>query len=161
MRLFALLCVLSLSVFAGTAVAGSTGASDGALSVKNADGYVAVNATRGGVIGHLDRGSLTIKDPNPNDGTGPIVNGADRTQSVGEHTTKYSGTDIRFRMIGGTFVVTVSGSGIDMSLIGKGLVVLDGTSTTDGTFAVNGGSAQPFPTIKFTFPFDATTSAGG
>ena len=160
MKLFALLCVLSAPVFASTALAGSTGSNDGALSVKNADGLVAVNA-RGGVIGHLDRGSLTIKDPNPNDGTGPIVNGADRTQSVGEHTTKYSGTNIRFRMIGGTFVLTVSGSGIDMSLIGKGLVVLDGTSTTDGTFAVNGGSAQPFPTIKFTFPFDATTSAGG
>ena len=160
MKLFALLCVLSAPVFASAALAGSVGTNDGALSVKNGDGRVIANA-RGGVIGHLDKGWLTIKDPNPNDGTGPIVNGADNTQPAGEHTTRYSGTNIRFRLIGGAFVINVNGTGIDMSVIGKGLVALDGTNTTTGTYAVNGDTAQPFPTIRFTFPLDSTTSLGG
>lgn len=161
MKLFALLCVLSAPVFASAALAGSTATGDGALSVKNTDGRVIANATRGGVIGHLDRGWLTIKDPNPNDGTGPIVNGADSTQLVGEHMIRYSGSNIRFRMIGGAFVIVVNGSGIDMSVIGRGLVTLDGTTTTTGTYSVNGGTAQPVPSYKLTFPLDASATAGG
>jgi len=161
MKLFALLCVLSAPLFASAALAASTGTTDGALSVKNTDGRVIANATRGGVIGHLDKGWLTIKDPNPNDGTGPIVNGADSAQPVGEHAIRYSGTNIRFRMIGGAFVISVNGSGIDMSVIGRGLVTLDGTTTTTGTYAVNGGASQPVPSYKLTFPLDATATAGG
>jgi hypothetical protein len=161
MKLFALLCVLSVPVFAGTALAGSAGASDGALAVKNTDGRVVVNATRGGVIGHLDKGWLTIKDPNPNDGTGPIVNGADNTQALGERTTKYSGTNIRFRMIGGSYTITVNGSGIDMSVVGRGLVTIDGTDTTNGTYATNGDAAQPVPSYRFTFPLLPPAPAGG
>ena len=65
----------------------------------------------GGVIGRLDKGQVTIEDPNPNDGTGPIVNGADSTSSVGDHTTRYSGANIRFRIVGDTFTVTVAGTG--------------------------------------------------
>jgi hypothetical protein len=160
MKLLALLGVLSVPLFASAALAGSTASGDGALSVKSADGKVVVNG-RGGVIGHIDKGQITIKDPNPNDGTGPIVNGADSTQSLGEHTTRYSGTNIRFRMIGGTFQITVYGTDIDMSVIGKGLVALDGTTSTLGTYAVNGETPQPFPAFRFTFPLAAPVSAGG
>ena len=55
------------------------GANDGALSVKNADGRVVI-VGKGAVIGRFDKGQVTIKDPNPNDGTGPIVTGADRVE---------------------------------------------------------------------------------
>ena len=160
MKVLALLGVLSVLAFCGSAFARSTGPNDGALSVKNADGRVVFNG-RGGVIGRLDKGQVTIKDPNPNDGTGPIVNGADSTQSLGDHTTRYSGSNIRFRIIGGTFTVTVFASGIDVSVIGRGLVTLDGTTDTDGTYSLNGDTAQPFPLIKFTFPLAAPTGAGG
>ena len=44
------------------------------------------------MIGRFDKGQVTIKDPNPNDGTGPIVTGAERSTSIGEKTTRYSGT---------------------------------------------------------------------
>ena len=71
MKALALIGVLGVLAFAGSALATSNSASDGALSVKNADGRVVVNG-RGGVIGRLDKGQVTIKDPNPNDGTGSM-----------------------------------------------------------------------------------------
>jgi hypothetical protein len=160
MKALALFGALSVLAFSGSAFARSTGPNDGALSVKKADGRVVFNG-RGGVIGRLDKGQVTIKDPNPNDGTGPIVNGADSTQSLGDHTTRYSGSNIRFRIIGGTFTVIVFASGIDVSVIGRGLVTLDGTSGSDGTYASNGDAAQPIPTFRFTFPLAAPTGAGG
>lgn len=160
MKRLALLGVLSVLSFSGAAFATTRGPTDGALSVKNADGRLVVNG-RGGVIGRLDKGQVTIKDPNPNDGTGPIVNGADSTSSLSDHTTRYSGANIRFRIIGGSFTVTVAGNGIDMSVIGRGLVTMDGTAGTTGTYSLNGDTAQPFPIIKFTFPLAAPTGPGG
>ena len=159
MKYFALFGVLAALVLAGVATARPESSNDGALSVKNSDGRVAIVASKGVVIGRFDRGQLTIKDPNPNDGPGPIVTGADVTQSIGENATRYSGKNIRFRMIGGAFNINVLGTNIDLSVVGRGLVTLDGTSsaksnseTDDDTYAVNGGPAQPFPTFRFTFP---------
>jgi hypothetical protein len=160
---FALFGVLAVLVVTGTAAARSGGPNDGTLTVKNADGRVVINAFRGAVIGRFDKGQVTIKDPNPNDGLGPIVTGADSTQLLTDKTTRYSGTNVRFRMIGGSSV-TVFGTDIDLSAIGKGMVQLSGTvggkgSVDDGTYAVN-GAPQPFPTgFQFTFPLDA--QAGG
>jgi hypothetical protein len=151
--------VLAVPFFSGAAFATSSGANDGALAVKNADGRMIFNG-RGGFIGRLDKGQVTIKDPNPYDGTGPIVTGADSTQSLGDRTTRYSGTNIRFRIIGGSFTVTVFGTGIDASVIGKGLVTLDGTATTDGTYAQNGDAAAPFPVFRYTFPLSAPSANG-
>jgi hypothetical protein len=159
MKALALLGLLAALATSGAAFATSTGPNDGALSVKDADGRVVVNG-RGGVIGRFDRGSVTIKDPNPNDGTGPIVNGADTTASVADHATKYSGANVRFRIIGGSFTVIVSGNGIDMSVVGRGLVTMDGTSDTNGTYTLN-GAADAFPVFRFTFPLAAPTGGAG
>jgi hypothetical protein len=160
MKALALIGVLAVLPFSGSALATSSGPNDGALSVKNADGKVVVNG-RGGVIGRLDKGQVIIKDPNPNDGTGPIVNGADKVEPVGDHATRYSGLNIRFRIIGGAFTVTAYGNGVDMSVIGRGLVTLDGTTGTDGTYTLNGEAPEPFPIFRFTFPLAAPTGAGG
>ena len=84
-KYFAPFGVLAVLVLAGTAAATTGGPSDGALSVKNADGRVVIIG-RGAVIGRFDKGQVTIKDPNPYDGTGPIVTGADQTQSLSERT---------------------------------------------------------------------------
>jgi hypothetical protein len=144
-------------VVTGTAAARSNGSNDGALSVKNVEGRVVI-VGRGVVIGRFDKGQVSIKDPNPNDGSGPIVTGADRTESVAEKTTRYSGSNVRFRMIGGSFTITVFGTDIDLSAIGRGLVTLDGTGVKgnpendDATYASNGGPALPFPTYRLTFP---------
>lgn len=165
MRIFALLGVLAVLVFSGSAAARQGGPNDGALSVKNADGRVVING-KGVVIGRFDKGQVTIKDPNPNDGTGPIVTGADVTQSLGEKTTRYSGSNVRFRMIGGSFAITVFGSDIDLSAVGRGMVTLDGTGVkgnsenNDGTYATNAGPAQPFPSFRLTFPLAALGPGG-
>jgi hypothetical protein len=159
MKFLALIGVLAVPFLSGAALATTSGTNDGALAVKNADGRLTFNG-RGGVIGRIDKGQVTIKDPNPYDGTGPIVNGADSTQSLGERTTRYSGTNMRFRIIGGAFTVTAYGTDFDVSVIGRGLVTLDGTSTTDGTYALNGDTSQAFPTIKFTFPLTSNSATG-
>src|SRR5262249_6694917 len=115
--------MLAALAVAGVGTARSAGPSDGALSVKNADGRV-VMIGRGVVIGRFDTGQVTIKDPNPNDGAKPIVTGADVTSQLGEKTTRYSGSNVRFRIIGGTFSITVLGQDIDLSAVGRGMVTL-------------------------------------
>jgi hypothetical protein len=160
-KCFALFGVLAVLVVTGTAAARSGGQNDGTLTVKSADGRVVMggfSGFKGAVIGRFDKGQVTIKDPNPNDGIGPIVTGADLTQSLNEKTTRYSGSNIRFRMIG-LSSVTVFGTNINLSAIGRGLVQLNGTIARgfadDGTYTVNGSAAQPFPPFPFTFPLDA------
>jgi hypothetical protein len=149
---FALFGLLAVLVVTGTASARSGAPNDGTLTVKNADGRVVImGGFKGAVIGRFDKGQVTIKDPNPNDGIGPIVTGADVTQSLNDKTTRYSGSNVRFRMIGGPFAVTVFGADIDLSAIGRGMIQL---KADDGTYAVN-GATQPFPPFQLTFPLDA------
>jgi hypothetical protein len=164
-RRFALFGLLAVLVVTGTAAARSGGPNDGTLTVKNADGRIVIMSFKGAVIGRFDNGQVTIKDPNPNDGIGPIVTGADVTQSLTDKTTRYSGLNVRFRMIGGPFAVTVFGADIDLSAIGRGLIQLNGKPlgtrgvADDGTYAVNGSAAQPFPPFPYTFPLDAQSGA--
>src|SRR4030095_2300562 len=93
-KYFASFGLLAALVMAGAASARTSGPNDGALSVKNADGRVVI-AGKGAVIGRFDKGQVTIKDPNPNDGTGPIVTGADRVEPLGEKTSRYNVSKIR------------------------------------------------------------------
>jgi len=163
-KYFALIGVLAVLVMTGTAAARPDGNNDGALSVKNADGRVIV-VGKGVVIGRFDKGQVTIKDPNPYDATVPIVTGAEATQSIGEKTTRYSGTNLRFRMIGGSFTVNVFGTDVDLSVVGRGMVTLNGAiargnTDADATYAVNGDPPLPFPTYTLTFPL-APNAPGG
>jgi hypothetical protein len=167
-KLLALFAMLAVTA-GGTAAARPGSPNDGALTVKNGDGRIVIKGS-GAVIGRFDNGQVTIKDPNPNDGTGPIVAGADSTQSLGERTTRYSGTNVRFRIIGGAFTVTVFATDIDLSAIGRGMATLDGTGgargDTDnggnGVYSRNGSAPQPFPSFVFTFPlYTPPPTAGG
>jgi hypothetical protein len=161
---FALICVLAVLVMTGTAAAARPdGNNDGALSVKNADGRVII-VGKGVVIGRFDKGQVTVRDPNPNDGVEPIVTGADSTANINDKTTRYSGTNLRFRMIGGSFTINVFGTDIDLSAVGRGMVTLNGTiarnTATDATYAVNGDPPLPFPAYTLTFPL-APNAPGG
>ena len=63
-----------------------------------------------------------------------VLEGAHETTRLGR------GTNVRFRIIGGTFRVVVKGRGINLSLVGKGNVTLKGAGTVDdGSYSVNGG----------------------
>jgi hypothetical protein len=158
---FALFAVLGVLVATGAASARPTGQGDGTLTVKNADGRIVLTVT-GGAIGRFDEGAVTIKDPIAGDGTGPIVTGAEAVRSINDKTTRYTGKDVRFRIIGGKFSITVTGTNIQLSVIGTGTVTLKGTDADeDGTYSVNGGPAQDFPDFLFSFVLVPPTPAGG
>ena len=130
---------------------------DGTLSIQNGRGTVVVQA-RGAVIGQLTRfernGSLVIEDPVDGDGSDPKVLGADWVRERADGTPIYGGKGIRFRLIGGRFVLRVTNAvGLQLSVVGKGKATLDGAgSLSDGVFSLNGEEPQPLPADPTTFP---------
>lgn len=139
------ICAFFALALPGVASAHTNAPGDGTLLIKDAIGKVTIVA-KGGVIGHFGEGTLTIRDPNPDDEINEVVTGADRRHVVNDLVTKYSGKDIRFRYIGGKFTITIVGSDIDLSAIGRGLVTIVGKGTADdGTYSLNGVPAQPLP----------------
>lgn len=154
-----LLTALALIALALPAAATATraDASDGTLSVRDGRGAFTVNA-RGGIIGSFARGRVVITDPIDGDGTGPIVSGddwhKDRPDGI---TTVYGGTRVRFRLIGGSFRIKVIGTGVNLAVVGKGTVTIDGQGTEDdGTYSVNGVPYAPVPAFA-QFPLSASS----
>jgi hypothetical protein len=138
-------CALFALAVPGAALAQTRAPGEGTLLVKDGIGKITIVA-KGGVIGRFADGTLTVRDPNPDDNLNEVVTGAEHMDFVNEHLTKYWGKDIRFRYIGGKFTVTVNATDIDLSAIGKGTVLLAGSGTADdGTFSLNGTMAQPLP----------------
>jgi len=155
-RLLTFAMLIALAVPAGSA-ARERSPTDGTLSVRDARGTIVLNV-RGGVIGSFAQGSVRIVDPVEGDGTGPIVSGDEFRKEIDEKTDIYRGTRVRFRIIGGAFKVVVKGRGINLSLVGKGTVTLNGAGTgDDGTYSVNGGEYSPIPDFLFPFPLSATS----
>jgi hypothetical protein len=151
---FAMLAALALPA---ASAARDQGATDGTLSVRDARGTVTISV-RGGVIGSFARGSVRISDPVDGDGTGPIVTGDEWSNERDATTTTWGGTRVRFRIIGGAFRIVVKGRGINLSLVGKGNVTLDGAGTLDdGSYSVNGGEYLAMPEFPLPFPLSSTT----
>ncbi|MDX6409894.1 MAG: hypothetical protein QOE13_2965 [Gaiellaceae bacterium] len=152
---FAVLAALALPAASAARIQGSN---DGTLSVRDARGTITISA-RGGVIGSFARGSVTISDPIDGDGTGPVVSGDDFPPiERNDTTTTWRGTKVRFRIIGGSFRIVVKGRGINLSLVGKGNVTLDGGGTgDDGSYSVNGGDYGLIPEFLFPFTLSAAT----
>jgi hypothetical protein len=141
-----------------SAAARSAGANDGTLSVKDARGFVTIQG-RGGVIGSITQGRITISDPIDGDGTGPIVTGDDFPPvEKNENTTTWRGNKVRFRIIGGTFKIVVRGRGINLSFVGKGSIIINGAGTDDdGSYATNGGDYNLIPAFAVPFALSATS----
>jgi len=158
MRRFLTFAMLLALAVPATSVAGGRGPNDGTLSVRDARGTIILNA-RGGVIGSFVRGSVTISDPIDGDGTGPIVTGDDFPPiERSETTTTWRGTKVRFRIIGGAFRIVIRGRGINLSLVGKGNVTLNGAGTgADGSYSINGSEYIAIPDFAFSFPLSVTS----
>ena len=151
---FAVLVALALPA---ASAARNQGASDGTLSVRDGRGTITISV-RGGVIGSFARGSVRISDPIDGDGTGPIVTGDEWSTERDATTSTWGGTKVRFRIIGGSFRIVVRGRGINLSLVGKGNVTLDGAGTLDdGSYSVNGGEYLPMPGFALPFLLSSTT----
>ena len=140
---------------------------DGTLSVKHARGTVVFNPIRGVVIGRFDRGKIFIKDPYPDDGDGPAVWGcshrrdlSDQTPSPDDLLLVCSGTDVRFRLVGGVYRMKVVGVGISLSAVGRGVVTLDGrgdgTGTPDGVYSINDQPYRSLPDYAEDFTLAAS-----
>ncbi|HXG75925.1 MAG TPA: hypothetical protein VNJ53_05095 [Gaiellaceae bacterium] len=125
MRTLVFLCALAL----GAALAGSATAQEppnGLLSVEGGRGVVALEL-RGSVLGRLGAGVLRVTDLTPRDRFGAFVVGRKlEEERIGPRTVVYRGQGLRFRMLGGGYRIVVRGSGISLSVVGRGAVVLDG-----------------------------------
>ena len=139
-KTFLLLVLLAL----GLPVAGLAGTStgDGTLSVEDGRGKVTLQA-RGGVIGRLERGTVTIYDLTPEDGSIPAVFGDDQPVAlVGENGIKYTGSNMRFRFIGGRYRILIQGRGIDLSAVGKGFGTIRGDVGQPGVYSLDGADCR-------------------
>ena len=160
-----ILLALGLAVPAG-AYAFAGDADDGTLSVRHARGAVGLRVT-GAIIGHINHGRLSVKDPIIDDGTGPELWGCDHKRDLSDEVPDdvyltCSGNDIRFRMAGGRYRLFVKGSGIALSVVGHGRVMLDGRgdddADPDGGYSFNDEPYQSLPADPTLFSLAAPGS---
>jgi hypothetical protein len=151
-----------LLVLPAAAGADPAGPGDGTLAVSAATGSVSI-AVRGALIGQVDRGRVVLEDRDPKDGRPPVVWGFESKRDVTDTKSLYAGTDIRFRIIGGFFRVKVVGTGLDLSLVGRGSVTLVPAAglTSTGTYSVDGGPDLPFPDVLTSVQLGTIAAPGG
>jgi hypothetical protein len=146
-----ILCAL-LALGLPVVATGSLRAADGTLSVEGGRGKVTVRA-RGGLIGRLERGTVTIFDLTPRDANVPVVSGVDRpVLSVGANGFRYRGAGIRFRVLGGNFRVVIEGRGIHLSVVGRGDGYLEGDALDPGLYSLEGDDCRKSPESCDTLP---------
>src|SRR5205814_8765732 len=102
MRRLALFALFAALAVPAAALAAERGADDGTLSVVQADGVINVVA-HGGVIGSCDLCRVSITDPVAGDGTGAVVTGWEDKDDLTDIKSRWSGADVRFKLIGGYF----------------------------------------------------------
>jgi hypothetical protein len=124
MRKLLVLCALTAVVMAAS-TAWAVAPDVGTLSVERGKGVVMIDL-RGSVLGRLSNGTLRVTDQTPNDRYAAVVVGRKLTQErIGPRTLLYRGQGLRFRMLGGGYRMVARGSGITVSAVGRGTVVLD------------------------------------
>jgi hypothetical protein len=156
MRILLALFASALLGLPALAWAASSAADDGTLSVNNADGVIFVVA-RGTIIGACDKCRVSIVDPSPDDGAPPVVDGAESHKDVSDTHDLYSGTDVRFRLVGGLFKIKVSGYGVDLGVVAKGWGRIQAYDSNTGTFSVNGAPRRLLPADREVFTLISTT----
>ena len=99
----------------------------GTLSLERGKGVLMLDV-RGSVLGRLGNGSITVTDRTPNDPYLATVTG--RRVLIQRRLTPTKvfvrGHGLRFRMLGGSYRIVIRGSGISLSAVGRGTVLLDG-----------------------------------
>ena len=135
------LLLAAVLVFPVGALAAGSAAGDGALAVSHASGTIVVSG-RGVIYGHFDSGTLMVLSYQPDDAASvPAVSSGKSRWSKGSGT--YTGSDVRFLLPSGRYVIELIGTDIDASGVGRGTIIATGLgSFDDGSFAVNGGKPQ-------------------
>ena len=141
--LIGLFVVLALPAGAGAL---QRGPGDGTLVVDNSQGSILLRV-RGGIIGRFDSGSIDVTTVVEGDGPAPVVKNCGDVAPARKRIVCASETEVRFRLIGGLYRVKIDAIGVDLSVVGRGSAILDGSLFTDqvGRYALNGGPYQSFP----------------
>ena len=88
------LCLALLALILPVVALASVDTGEGTLSVEDGRGKINLQA-RGGVIGRIDRGTLTVYDTTPTDANFPVVTGADEPEFfVAGNGVRYKGAGI-------------------------------------------------------------------
>ena len=124
------LVALASSALAFVPLAGAVGAQQpevGHLNVDRGRGILVLEV-RGSVLGRLTNGSITVTDRTPADAYEASINGRRIAveRRLGPFKWYVRGQGLRFRMVGGGYRIVIRGSGIALSAVGRGSVLLDG-----------------------------------
>lgn len=158
---FFLLAALLLVAFTVPAALSADTPSDGTLSVKRGRGVIVLKL-KGTVIGRLTNGRVQVKDFRPFDNNVPLFTGCKvRHPTIGMAVCQ--GRNIGYRVLAGRFNTNVRGSGISISAVGRGVVMVDGVGDQgipDGVMSVDDLPYESLPDDPTTF-FLGTPPAGG
>jgi hypothetical protein len=160
MRTRVFLACSALAAFLGAGISLAAEPATGTLSVEHGRGAVMLDL-RGSVLGRLAAGTLRVTDQTPNDRFAALVVGRKVTQErLGPRVVVYRGVGLRFRMLGGAYRVNVRGVGIDLSAVGRGVVVLDGEPREPeddvGLYSFDGVDCGVEPLLCLPLPLDPT-----
>jgi hypothetical protein len=155
-----------------TAFALHFGPGDGTLVIQNGTAPrgtpVITLVIHGAAIGQISGlGKIVIDDPTPNDAFTPEVTGYNWHRQTGETEDTWGGAgpNFRFRAVGGTYKITIYGTGVDLVASGKGSVVLTGSPDavgSDGRYSLNGQDFKSLPaTSTASLRIFAPTAATG
>ena len=113
---------------------------------------------RGTAIGSMANGSVRIRDFTPFDGQSPQFRHC-RVHQLSLSTTVCTGRKLSFRALDGHYAVRTKGTGIFLSAVGRGSVMVDGAdspATSNGVMSFDGGPYQPVPSIPTTYSLGST-----
>jgi hypothetical protein len=160
-RLSVILALASAIAVPAIAAAGTGGAGDGSLVVRNGSapyvpgvsGTPVVQLTiTGSVIGQVGgTGKLVIDaGPNADPDSEPIVTGAGvpSDSRLSDTAQVWKGTTFKFRAVGGTYTLLVYGTHVNLVAVGTGTVRLAGmpdTPSADGFYSLNGNDFVSLP----------------
>jgi hypothetical protein len=143
---FALLAVITVPLAASAAT------TDGTLSVKRGRGQVVLKL-KGTVFGQVKNGRVQVTDFRPLDTNDPQFTCRTRVRHIGARISVCKGRNIGFRVNDGRFNVSVQGSGIWISAVGHGPVIVDGAGdqgVADGVMSVDNAPFQSLPDFSTT-----------
>ncbi len=132
------------------------GGQDGTLSLRAGRGSFALLTMTGSVLGRIDKGMLTITDPDRSTGD-PIVRGWTWIKFRSATTVQYGSNGkkpLRFRILGGRFDLRIDGAtGAELSVVGRGRAMVDGAGfdelgLSDGTYSLNDSPYVTVPSIR-------------
>jgi len=159
MRRLLVFCALCALALPASALAYARGSADGTLVVRNGSSgdfstpVVRLVAFHGAVFGQVDGGRIVIDDLTPGDTYIPVVtNATAHIYSADSSKQIWKGQNMRFRIDGGKYTISLYGVGIDLNAVGQpaaGKVWLQGSATlpVDGRYSIDGADFRSLPDV--------------